>query len=226
MACRSVSDPAVVILLVIGLLVSLRVVANATREKDGRARPERTPVRRKFGKLTIATHRLDQPPGRALDHERRSPRVSPRCPGRAATPRVRELASCDALSRTSPSNPRRSAVHRVRHQAGSPASFIMRPPRALGMLVGRGRRDAEHRAGSSPPDDPVGPRHRTPPSANALVRAISLTCAIGRLPSSDTHDNSLTCGYFLFASGHGGISTGHDHGVQVGFRSRNGNESA
>jgi hypothetical protein len=31
-----------VVVLVIGLLVSLRVVASATREKDGRARPERT----------------------------------------------------------------------------------------------------------------------------------------------------------------------------------------
>jgi hypothetical protein len=37
------SDPAVVVLLVIGLLVSLRVVAGATREEDGRPRRERTP---------------------------------------------------------------------------------------------------------------------------------------------------------------------------------------
>ena len=40
----------VVVLLVIGHLVSLRVVASATREKDGRARPERTPPRREAGK--------------------------------------------------------------------------------------------------------------------------------------------------------------------------------
>jgi hypothetical protein len=32
-----------VVVLVIGLLASLRVVASATRGKDGRARPERTP---------------------------------------------------------------------------------------------------------------------------------------------------------------------------------------
>src|ERR1700728_3277920 len=51
MACRSVSDPAVVVLLVIGLLVSLRVVASATRGKDGRARPERTPPRREAEKF-------------------------------------------------------------------------------------------------------------------------------------------------------------------------------
>jgi hypothetical protein len=50
MACRSVSDPAVVVVLVIGLLVSLRVVARATRGKDGRGRPERTPSRREAGK--------------------------------------------------------------------------------------------------------------------------------------------------------------------------------
>jgi hypothetical protein len=41
----------VVVLLVIGLLVSLRVVARATRGKDGRARPERTPPRREAGKI-------------------------------------------------------------------------------------------------------------------------------------------------------------------------------
>jgi len=40
----------VVVVLVIGLLVSLRVVASATRGKDGRARPERTPPRREAGK--------------------------------------------------------------------------------------------------------------------------------------------------------------------------------
>jgi hypothetical protein len=39
-----------VALLVIGLLVSFRVVASATRRKDGRARPERTPPRRGAGK--------------------------------------------------------------------------------------------------------------------------------------------------------------------------------
>ena len=38
-------------LLVIDLLVSLRVVASATRGKDGRARPERTPPRREAGKI-------------------------------------------------------------------------------------------------------------------------------------------------------------------------------
>jgi hypothetical protein len=37
-------------LLVIGLLVSVRVVASATREKDGRGRQERTPPRREAGK--------------------------------------------------------------------------------------------------------------------------------------------------------------------------------
>jgi hypothetical protein len=42
----------VVVLLVIGLLVSLRVVASATRQKDGRARPERTPPRREAGKFS------------------------------------------------------------------------------------------------------------------------------------------------------------------------------
>jgi hypothetical protein len=60
-ACRSVSDPAVVVVLVIGLLVSLRVVASATREKDGRARPERTACGVKLEKkLNITAHRLDQ----------------------------------------------------------------------------------------------------------------------------------------------------------------------
>src|ERR1700722_19652002 len=55
MACRSVSDPAVVVLLLIALLVSFRVVASATRGKDGRGRPERTPRRRAAGK-TLPIH--------------------------------------------------------------------------------------------------------------------------------------------------------------------------
>src|SRR5260370_27421116 len=68
MACWSVSDPAVVVVLVIGLLVSLRVVASATRGKDGRARPERTPPRRKAGKiLNITAHKLDQTPAGAAN---------------------------------------------------------------------------------------------------------------------------------------------------------------
>src|SRR6185312_5134047 len=66
MACRSVSDPAVVVLLVIGLLVSLRLVASATREKDGRARPERTSLRRQAGKIehprTGLIRQRDPPP--------------------------------------------------------------------------------------------------------------------------------------------------------------------
>jgi hypothetical protein len=49
----------VVVLLVIGLLVSLRVVASATRGKDGRARPERTPPRREAGKNLNHYHRAE-----------------------------------------------------------------------------------------------------------------------------------------------------------------------
>jgi hypothetical protein len=41
----------VVVVLVIGLLVSLHVVASATRGKDGRARPEGTPQRREAENL-------------------------------------------------------------------------------------------------------------------------------------------------------------------------------
>jgi hypothetical protein len=46
-------------LLVIGLLVSLRVMASATRGKDGRARPERTPRGAKPEKNLNHYHRAE-----------------------------------------------------------------------------------------------------------------------------------------------------------------------
>jgi len=49
----------VAVVLVTGLLVSLRVVASATREKDGRARPDRTPPRREAGKNLNHYYRAD-----------------------------------------------------------------------------------------------------------------------------------------------------------------------
>jgi hypothetical protein len=81
-------------------------------------------------------------------------------------------------------------VHRQRHQPTRPPRLAVRPDQRIGVLVGRDRsdsRDTDYRPRGRPPNDPIGRRHRTPPSTNALVRAISRECAIGRPWSSDTN---------------------------------------
>jgi hypothetical protein len=80
-------------------------------------------------------------------------------------------------------------VHRQRHQPARPPRLAVRPDQGTGVLVGRDRsnsRDTDHRPRGRPPNDPIGRRHRTPPSTNALVSAISRECANGRPWSSDT----------------------------------------
>jgi hypothetical protein len=51
----------------------------------------------------------------------------------------------------------------------------------------RNRRDADDRDRGRPPDHPISRRHRAPPTAKDLVRAITPPCPIGRPCSSDTH---------------------------------------
>jgi hypothetical protein len=74
--------------------------------------------------------------------------------------------------------------------------LAMRPHQRVSVLTGRDRSRTNHRPRGRPPDDPIGPGHRTPPAviANSVVKAMSIMYV--RCESDLGHIcTSLTSGY-------------------------------
>ena len=123
-------------------------------------------------------------------------------------------------------------VHRQRHQPPRPPGLTVRPHQGVSVLIRRhrsDRRNPDHHGCGRPPDDTLGSGHRPPPTSSRANSRVSKHGFFGAVAPRTHHGHELTCGYAIGAALEAQSSRSFMQvramGVQVGFRSRNDNNT-